>query len=357
VTRRLTQLVTQLEPAGAQTVAHWLDSRLQGEATVTTVFLYDKSGSDLFPAPTLVAPSRPSNPREALLFVRGLGRLRRSARGSVVLAHTHYSIALAVLMWGHRSDTPVVAVHHWPIPRYPLVARLLIRFGRWRSLFSEEVYVNSAVADTPTAVVVPNPVPGRGPYEPVAIADPDIVIVARHAREKSIDTAIRAMASLPDRRLTLVGGGPLTARLVDLANGLGLSDRVLFAGRLSNAQVRTLMRSCRVFLLPSTWEAMPMALLEAVSEGAPIVVSDILAHQFLIEEGAAIPFATEDPEALAAAVESAENVSVREALSAGRELVRSLYGQESILRKWQSVLDPALESLDVSAQPIGTTVA
>src|SRR5690606_6239802 len=130
----------------------------------------------------------------------------------------------------------------------------------------------------------------------------DIIIVARHAEEKSIDTAIAAMGLLDDRHLTLVGEGPLSDQLGEQAQNTGVAQKVTFAGRLTNPEVRNLMRRSRIFLLPSLWEAMPVSLLEAVAEDCVIVVSDIDTHQFLLKEGAAIGFIQGDPWSLAGAI-------------------------------------------------------
>lgn len=338
---RTIQLVTQLEPAGAQTMARWLEGVLGELGPTETVFLYDKSGSELFPTPSLVARHRPRTPAELIAFVGGLRRLRHRPP-SVVLAHTHYAIVVAGILWG-RSATRIIAVHHWPIDRYPLPARLLVALGRQLHWFGSEVFVSPAVIDRPGALVIPNPVPEPGPYAECDQVPADILVVARHATEKSLDTAIEAMMLLPERRLTLVGGGPLTDRLVAQVREAGLQDRVVFAGRLSNPQVRSLMRRCTVFLLPSLWEAMPVSLLEAVAEEAVIVASDIPAHRFLLDPGAAIGFVPGDPESLAHALVRADEHDDRLRVLAAAQQVRDEQSAARIAAEWQRAAT-ALES-------------
>lgn len=333
------QLVTQLEPAGAQTMAGWMNGVLSEEFDVRTVFFYDKSGSDLFPAPELLAAERPRTLQQAVAFVRALRGLGR-AENAVVVAHTHYAIAGAVLVRGLRR-TPIIAVHHWPVERYPFPARLLVLLARRRRWFSEEVFVSDSIKDVRHGLVIENPVPAPGRREGASEIPVDILIVARHAHEKAIDTAIRSLSLLPGRTLTLVGGGPLTAALQELAAAEGVEDRVRFVGRLANPEVRGLMRGASVLLLPSRWEAMPVALLEAVAEDSAIVVSDIPAHRFLTARGAALSFPVDDHAALADRLVQVLEPRIREHLQHGRDRVRDELGESRIAPHWASVVAEA----------------
>ncbi|MFS0792868.1 WecB/TagA/CpsF family glycosyltransferase [Microbacterium sp. 1P10AE] len=336
---KVLQIVTQLEPAGAQSMARWTEEALADDFEIDTWFLYDKSGSDLFPNPRLVAASRPRSPRELLTFARSAVRLRREAP-DIVLAHTHFAMAAALLLWPSRSNTALFPVHHWPLDRYPSVVRALVRWARRWDKFTDEVYVSPAIADVDGATIIPNPVPAARMSEDEETETPDILIVARHAEEKSIGTAIEAMTLLPGRRLTLVGGGPLTAELQRHAAEVGVSDRVAFAGRLPNSTVRTLMQKSSVFVLPSLWEAMPVSLLEAVAENCAIVVSDITTHRFLLDRGAAVGFPAGSAEALADAISRASRDDP--SLRAGLDDVRREYGELAITSRWRDLFRDSL---------------
>lgn len=331
---KVLQIVTQLEPAGAQSMAKWTQDALTDEFSVQTWFLYDKSGSDLFPAPNLVSKSRPGRLPEYVTFARRLLRLRRQ-KPDIILAHTHFAIIAALLLWPNRRAVALYAVHHWPLDRYPAVVSSLVRLARRRKMFTEEVYVSPAIADVDNATVIPNPVPGSTTLVEEDTDHVDILIVARHAEEKSLDTAIESIARLPDRRLTLVGGGPLTAELREFATSIGVDGRVSFEGRLSNSRVRALMRHCAVFVLPSLWEAMPVSLLEAVAEDCAIVVSDITTHRFLLDRGAAIGFQPGNADALAYAISRANRDDPD--LMAGLEHVKSEYGERAISGRWRDL--------------------
>lgn len=184
------------------------------------------------------------------------------------------------------------------------------------------------------AVVIPNPVP-----ESISSGSPsdgiiDILIVARHSVEKDLATAIRAIVGLPGRRLQLIGRGDLTPELRRLVLELGVDNRVDFIGGLDAGGVREAMRAARVVLLPSRWEAMPMVTLESVAEDADLVVSDIPAHQFLKDAGAALTHPPGDPQGLASAVESLNDPGVKDSLRKGRAIVRSNQSEEAIALLW-----------------------
>lgn len=338
---RLLQVVTQLEPAGAQSMAKWTEDALSDDFAIETWFLYDKSGSDLFPAPNLVAAGRPKNVVEVVAFVRSMMLLRRQ-RPDVVLAHTHFAIAAALILWPRRAKISLVGVHHWPVDRYPGPVRHLIRAARRAGRFTDEVYVSPAIVDQDDPTIIPNPVPRSSSTQRRGTQKVDILVVARHAEEKSLDTVIRAMANLPDRHLTLVGGGPLTEDLRSCAAQAGVSDRVVFSGRLPNSEVRGLMRDCSVFVLPSLWEAMPVSLLEAVAENCAIVVSDIVTHRFLLDRGAALSFPPGDAPALADAINRAQRNDVD--LQAGLAQVRDVYGDAAISGQWRNLLHRGVAS-------------
>jgi glycosyltransferase involved in cell wall biosynthesis len=100
------------------------------------------------------------------------------------------------------------------------------------------------------------------------------VAVARLVHQKGIDLLLEAFAEIAgDVRhwnLEIVGDGPLHDKLVAQAKELGIDGRVTFRGHVSDPIA--IMRSSRVFVLPSRFEGMPNALLEAMAcKLAPIV--------------------------------------------------------------------------------------
>jgi glycosyltransferase involved in cell wall biosynthesis len=78
--------------------------------------------------------------------------------------------------------------------------------------------------------------------------------------------------------LLLIGTGPLRADLDAQIAALGLTQRVIFAGARSDVP-RLLMGAVDVFMFPSLWEGLPLAVVEAQAAGLPIVLSDKVSEE------------------------------------------------------------------------------
>lgn len=104
-----------------------------------------------------------------------------------------------------------------------------------------------------------------------------IVHIGRFADVKNHELLLRTFAIFkakhPEARLQLIGDGKLRENMVQLAQELGLSDSVEFAGAQNN--VYPLLHEGDVFILPSKFEGMPVSLIEAMGTGLPIIASKV----------------------------------------------------------------------------------
>ena len=127
-------------------------------------------------------------------------------------------------------------------------------------------------------------VPGGIPFERIRIAaaegamqpGPPLLYTGRLQREKRLDLLLRAVSLIPRDQdgplLTLVGGGPDRDRLEQLTGELGISDRVVFRGRLeSSADVWRELGRARIAVQPSSREGFGLFPLEAMAAGLPVV--------------------------------------------------------------------------------------
>ena len=124
--------------------------------------------------------------------------------------------------------------------------------------------------------------------------------------------ALAAEPALERLSLVLVGDGPLRAALSRDAQRLGLSQRVRFAGAMTDEQVAAELDAAALFVLPSIvastgqMEGVPVALMEAMASGVPVVSTRLSGIPELVRDGdTGLLAAPGDPASLAAAMRAA----------------------------------------------------
>lgn len=120
------------------------------------------------------------------------------------------------------------------------------------------------------------------------IAEDDfaIVSVGELSKRKNQETIIRALAQIPDRHVKylLVGQGSEEQKDRRLAEELGVAKRVVFAGYCKD--VREMLQAADCFVFPSLQEGLPVALMEAMAFGLPVICSRIRGNTDLVTDGA-----------------------------------------------------------------------
>ncbi|AVV35239.1 glycosyltransferase family 1 protein [Halomonas sp. SF2003] len=156
-----------------------------------------------------------------------------------------------------------------------------------------------------------------------------VVMVGRLWEQKNPACLVEAYCQLwasgdPEADLVLVGDGALKESLEARVKLAGLEPHVHFLGWRTDTP--ELLRLCDVFVLPSRWEGMPLAILEAMGCGLPVIVSDIPGNRHLVHHAEnGLLFPVENSGSLASAlVELLENASLRIRLGAsGRAKVEA----------------------------------
>jgi glycosyltransferase involved in cell wall biosynthesis len=121
----------------------------------------------------------------------------------------------------------------------------------------------------------------------------DIICVARLEYAKGIDVLLHAWGRMMHAstewrthlkpRLLLVGEGSLREKFECIAAELGIQDSVEFLGL--RRDVTSLLQQAWGFVLPSRWEGMPNALLEAMACGLPCVATKVSGSEDIITDG------------------------------------------------------------------------
>lgn len=232
----------------------------------------------------------PSLPRE----VRRLARLIDDVRPDLVHAHSAKAGLAGRLAVRGRIPT-VFQPHAWSFEAVGgSTAALALRWERWAARWTTRMLCVSD-AERATGVragitgrwtVVPNGIDperyrpavagtvraGLAPLAGVHPAAPLAVCVGRLCPQKGQDVLLRAwdtvVRTVPDARLVLVGDGPDRDRLRRDAPG-----SVLFTGAVADTSVW--YQAADLAVLPSRWEGMALAPLEAMACGVPVLVTDV----------------------------------------------------------------------------------
>lgn len=102
-----------------------------------------------------------------------------------------------------------------------------------------------------------------------------LVSVGRLVEAKGHHIAIEALTKLPDTQLVLIGTGPERQSLMQLADSLGVGDRVRLAGQIPNEQLKWWYSAADALILCSSREGWANVLLESMACGTPVVATKI----------------------------------------------------------------------------------
>lgn len=144
--------------------------------------------------------------------------------------------------------------------------------------------------------------------------------------------------------LVLVGDGPDRAELEALAAELDIAERVHFAGWRSD--VPAILRACDLLVLPSQWEGMPNAVLEAMAAGLAVVAYDVEGVRELLGDAAGLQIAPASdsqvfPNSILTILTEATQ---REVLGAqNRHRVMAQFSLNSMVQRYERLYDTLLE--------------
>jgi glycosyltransferase involved in cell wall biosynthesis len=143
---------------------------------------------------------------------------------------------------------------------------------------------------------------GEGSAPPALAALPYVACVGRLVAPKRFDVALRALALCPPPlELRVVGEGPERAALERLAREL-VPGRVHFHGQLGRPEALAWLAGARALAHPSSCDAAPTAVREAMALGVPVVAAAVGDTALWAAAGAPLRLAERSPEAFAAAL-------------------------------------------------------
>lgn len=283
--------------------------------------------------------------------------LTRALQTEIVHAHGYKADIYAGTALS-RSDVALVATcHNWidnsaVLRAYGWLDRRMLRKFQRVAAVSQAVRTRllssglrpEQVQIIPNGILLPDlPLPElASPERPLTIG-----LVGRLSPEKGIDIFIRAAAAVlrdrPSARFVIAGDGPERSRLQDLVRELDVQQQVSLLGRCDD--MASFYLSLDMLIISSHTEGLPMALLEGMAYGVPVVatrVGDI--PSVLDEERTGKLVAPGDPTALAAAInELLSDGSRRRAMGANaRERVAAEFSATAMSDRYVQIYRDAL---------------
>ena len=311
---------------------------------------------------------RPGVLARALVTVPGAASHARRLRSrGVQHVHAHFANypALAAWMVNRLADIPYsFTAHAHDLYVYEDGLERKVRLARFTvaiSEFNRRILLRSGGHSTPVHVVHCGVEPSAYPYrglKPPGTA-PRLLCVAGLREYKGHRYLLHAMAvregPCSSARLRLVGDGPLRAELEQIAEQLGIADRVDFLGALPEDAVAAELAQADLFVLPSivaadnNTEGIPVALMEALAMGVPTVATRVSGVPELVRDGETGLLAEpEDPASLRAALETllTSQDEAEHMAKEGRGLVEREFDVERSARQLASLFQEAASGPD-----------
>src|SRR5947209_12033927 len=182
---------------------------------------------------------------------------------------------------------------------------------------------------------------------------------------RRLQDAIEAVSSLAQKgvnvKLLLAGSDRYYPQYCDflkrLANELGIQDRVAFAGKIANEEIRDFYCACDAFLFPNENQTWGLAVLEAMACGSPVLVSRGAAvHEVLTDNENAILFPPRNPDALAQKIHylMSQPRERSRIAQAGLTLIRTKYNWEEFARQVSAICSKLAEK-EVPSSSLSST--
>ena len=300
----------------------------------------------------------------------------------IQIVHTHLWTSD---FWGRIAakfaGVPVIVstahnVDFWKPKIFLFIDRFLTRFSDRIIAVSEEVknfYIKTAKLPEEKIVTVYNGIE-LAKFDATAVnrlekikefnfntSDKIIGIIGRLVEQKGQAYFLEMMLILkqnyPNIKSLVIGDGPLKENLIRKTKELHLEENVIFTGLRND--VADLLKAIDILVSSSTYEGLPMILLEAMAAAKPIVATRVGGNPEIIDEGKTgflVP--AKDPQALANRVSALLNNSeyAQRIGKSAQEKVHNLYSIEKMLQDTENIYDKLLTQKKVTIKKIKITL-
>ena len=182
-----------------------------------------------------------------------------------------------------------------------------------------------------------------------AAAEPFVFFWAgRLEHVKGVDVLVEAVRSLKEKAtkdftVRLAGKGSLRAALEEQVRQAGVSDLVVFLGRISREEIQREMQGANCFVLPSRYEAFGAVLIEAMATGLPVIATRSGGPDHIVNRECGILVDADDPASLCKAMEQllAHYETYSQDLIRNRCMER--FGHKTVLKQYDQLFRQILD--------------
>ncbi len=201
-----------------------------------------------------------------------------------------------------------------------------------------------------SVISIPNCVPNESFLVPTEASDNNkqllvIGCVGRLDAMKGHDVLLRAIAQVEGVRVVILGEGGERAKLSELAVDLGVSDRLLLSGWVDNP--RTYLPQFDIFAMPSRSEGFPLAVVEAMLAGLPVVATRVgSVAEAVIDGETGLLVNKDDINGLAAALRKLrDNAELRRHLGQrGQEVAQANFTVDVMVKRYEQLWHELISS-------------
>jgi glycosyltransferase involved in cell wall biosynthesis len=254
-----------------------------------------------------------------LFSARAVRQVFETFQPDIVHIQDHYFLCRNAAITAQRLGVKCVGTNHFMpdnlAPYVPVFSRIkpLFNWVCWHWMRETYDRLDAVACPSGTAARMLRSVKIRPPVFPISCGgnthffhpDPEVdrpawrkrygidpqktifFFVGRVDREKRLDVLLRAVALLTreDFQLVIGGKGANQKKLADLANGLGLGEKVHFTGFIPQEDLPSVLNSIDIFTMPSEAELLSIATLQAMGCSRPVLAANAVALPELVTEG------------------------------------------------------------------------
>lgn len=283
--------------------------------------------------------------------------LVRNFRPDVI--HAHFAVPTGALAWAVSKITGVpyvLTAHLGDVPGG--VPEQTDRLFRWIKPLTHPIWNGAASVTAVSSFVfrlardaygrdvsiVPNGIAATPTVHESAETPPRLLFVGRVSIQKNLRLALDALAKIQDLdwSASIVGDGPLRQEAQAFVKSAGLGERVTFHGWMAPGELAALRKKCKVLLLPSLSEGLPVAAVEALADGLAIIGTDIPGLADVVEHLGNGFLCAPDASTYAAAIrQTLEDKELLESFRIRSAKKAMAFSLDRVVAKYEAVLQEA----------------